>query len=64
LDRHPEQGAEWLRAGFDARLDDLYQQWQSLKISTSRFAELLGVSLWELDDLLRTRGLKQTNLPG
>jgi predicted HTH domain antitoxin len=35
-----------------------------LRISTSRFAELLGVSPWELVDLLRTRGWKTTNLPG
>jgi hypothetical protein len=60
----PEKGAEWLRAGFEARLADLYQQWQALRISTARFAELLGVSPWELDDLLQARGLKVTNLPG
>ena len=64
LDRDPAKGTEWLRAGFEARLTDLYQQWQALRISTARFAELLGVSPWELDDLLRTRGLKATNLPG
>ena len=63
LERDPEKGAEWLRAGFEARLAELYQQWQALHISTGRFAELLGVSPWELDDLLRTRGLKVTNLP-
>jgi hypothetical protein len=60
----PEKGAEWLRAGVEARLADLYQQWQALRLSTARFAELLGVSPWELDDLLRARGLKVTNLPG
>jgi hypothetical protein len=64
LDRDPEKGAEWLRAGFEARLAELYQQWQALRISTARFAELLGVSPWELDDLLRVRDLKVTNLPG
>lgn len=64
LERDPEKGAEWLRAGFEARLDELYQQWQALQISTARFAELLGVSPWELDDLLQARGLKVTNLPG
>ena len=64
LERDPEKGAEWLRAGFEACLTDLYQQWQTLRISTGRFAELLGVSPWELDDLLRARGLKVTNLPG
>lgn len=64
LERDPTKGAEWLRAGFEARLTDLYQQWQALRISTARFAELLGVSPWELDDLLRARGLKVTNLPG
>ena len=64
LDRDPAKGAEWLRAGFETRLAELYQQWQALHISTARFAELLGVSPWELDDLLQTRGLKRTNLPG
>ena len=64
LDRDPAKGTEWLRAGFEARLAELYQQWQALRISTARFAELLGVSPWELDDLLRARGLKVTNLPG
>ena len=64
LERDPTKGAEWLRAGFETRLTDLYQQWQALHISTARFAELLGVSPWELDDLLRVRGLKRTNLPG
>ena len=64
LERDPEKGAEWLRAGFEARLAELYQQWQTLRISTARFAELLGVSPWKLDDLLRARGLKVTNLPG
>jgi len=51
LDRDPAKGAEWLRAGFEARLADLYQQWQSLRISTARCAALLGVSPWQLDDL-------------
>jgi hypothetical protein len=64
LERDPDKGTEWLRAGFEARLAELYQQWQTLRISTARFAELLGVSLWELADLLRARGLKTTNLPG
>lgn len=64
LERDPERGAELLRAGFEAQLAELYQQWQALRISTSRCAELLGVSLWELADVLRARGLKATNLPG
>ena len=64
LERDPAKGTEWLRAGFEARLADLYQQWQALRISTARFAELLGISPWELDDLLRARGFKVTNLPG
>ena len=64
LERDPEKGTEWLRAGFEARLAESYQQWQTLRISTARFAELLGVSPWELADLLRARGLKTTNLPG
>ena len=62
--RDLNKGAEWLRAGFEAQLAELYQQWQSLRISTARFAELMGVNPWELADLLRTRGLKATNLPG
>jgi hypothetical protein len=64
IERDPDKGAELLRAGFEARLAELYQQWQALRISSSRFAELLGVSPWELTDLLRARGLKITNLPG
>jgi predicted HTH domain antitoxin len=64
IERDPDKGAELLRAGFEARLAELYQQWQALRISTSRFAELLGVSPWELTDLLHARGLKPTNLPG
>jgi hypothetical protein len=64
LDRDPDKGAELLRVGLEARLTELYQQWQALRISTSRFAELLGVSPWELADLLRARGWKTTNFPG
>jgi hypothetical protein len=64
LEHNPNKGAEWLRAGFEARLSELYQQWQALQLSTARFAELLGMSPWELADLLQARGLKATNLPG
>jgi len=64
LEGAPAKGAEGLRAGFEARLTELYQQWQALHISTARFAELMGVSPWKLDDLLQARGLKVTNLPG
>jgi hypothetical protein len=62
LERDPDKGTEWLKAGFEARLAELYQQWQALSISTARFAELLGVSPWELADLLRARGLKRRTL--
>jgi hypothetical protein len=44
IERDPDRGAELLRAEFDARLTELYQQWQVFRISTSRFAELLDVS--------------------
>ncbi|MBI4604357.1 MAG: hypothetical protein HY721_20550 [Planctomycetes bacterium] len=64
LDRDPAKGQEWLRAGFEARLSELYNDWQALRISTGRFAELMGISVWELNDLLLARGLKLTNLPG
>jgi hypothetical protein len=64
LGHDPDKGAELLRARFEAQLAELYQQWQALCISTSRFAELRGVSAWELADLLHVRGLKATNLPG
>jgi hypothetical protein len=64
LERDPNKGTEWLKAGFEARLAELYQQWQALQISTARFAELLGVSPLELTDLLQARDLKATNLPG
>ena len=64
LERDLDKGAELLKAGFEVRLAELYQQWQALRISTSRFAELLGVSPWELADVLGAHGLKATNLPG
>jgi hypothetical protein len=64
IERDSDMGAELPRAGFEARLAELYQQWQALRISTSRFAELLGVSPWEMTNLLRARGLKTTNHPG
>jgi hypothetical protein len=63
LERDPDKGTEWLRAGFEARLGELYQEWQTFRISTVRFAELLGLSPWELADLLHARGLRTTNLP-
>ena len=63
-ERDAGKGAELLRAWFEARLTELYQQWQAVRISTSRFAELLSVSPWELTDLLRARSLKTTNVPG
>jgi hypothetical protein len=64
LDRDPAKGTEWLRLGVEIRCREFYREWQALRISTNRFAELLGVSLWELNDLLRAHGLKLTNLPG
>jgi hypothetical protein len=64
LDRDPAKGAEWLRLGFEARFAELYHEWQALRISTCRFAEVLDISVWELNDLLRARSLKLTNLPG
>jgi hypothetical protein len=32
LERDPAKGAEWLQAGFETRLTELYQQWQALHI--------------------------------
>ena len=43
LERDPNKGTEWLKAGFEARLTEIYQQWQALQLSTARFAELLVV---------------------
>ena len=60
----PDKGAELLSAGFEARLAELYQQWQTLHSSTSLFAQLLGVSPWVMTDLLRARGTKTTHLLG
>jgi hypothetical protein len=37
LARDPAKGAEWLRAGFETHLTELYQQWQTLHISTAHF---------------------------
>lgn len=59
LARDPAKGTEWLRTGFEARLTELYQQWQTRQIPTARFAELLGVSSWELQELFQDRGLKR-----
>jgi len=64
LERDPDKGAALLKAGFEARLAELYQQWQALRISTSRWAAYLEKKTWELADVLRARGLKATNLPG
>ena len=38
-ERDPDKGAVLLKAGFEVRLAELYQQWQALRISTSRFAD-------------------------
>jgi len=64
LERDPEKGAEWLRAGFEARLAETVSAVADTPYLNGAVAELLGVSPWELDDLLRARGLKVTNLPG
>jgi hypothetical protein len=64
LERDPEQGTAWLRVGCEARLAELDQPWQTLQISTACFVELLGVSPWELDGVLHTRGFTVTHLPG
>jgi len=45
LERDPNKGTEWLKAGLEARLAELYQQWQALQLSTARFVELLGALL-------------------
>lgn len=63
LERDPAKGAEWLRAGFETRLTELYQQWQALHISTARFAELLGVSPWELERPAAGTGIKEDKPP-
>ena len=34
IERDPDKGAEILKAGFKARLAELYHQWQALRIST------------------------------
>lgn len=44
IERDPDKGTEQLKAGFEARLTELYRQWQALRSSTSRFAELLSGS--------------------
>jgi len=33
LERDPHKGTEWLKAGFEARLAEIYQQWQVLQLS-------------------------------
>ena len=53
---------ELLARGFEEKLAELYQEWKEGECSFSYMAEQLGISTWDLYDLLTRRGLRTTNL--
>jgi predicted HTH domain antitoxin len=53
---------ELLARGFEEKLAELYEEWKQGECSFGYMAEQLGVSTWDLYDLLTRRGLRTTNL--
>jgi len=53
---------ELLARGFEEKLAELYEEWKQGECSFGYMAEQLGVSTWDLYDLLARRGLRTTNL--
>lgn len=53
---------ELLARGFEEKLAELYEQFQRSECSFGYMAEQLGVTTWDLYDLLERRGLRTTNL--
>lgn len=51
-----------LAHGFEEKLAKLYEQFQRSECSLGSMAEQLGVTTWDLYDLLERRGLRTTNL--
>lgn len=54
---------ELLSLGFDAALRERYELYRRGEISFGRLAEDLGVTTWELSQLLEERGWPVYNLP-
>jgi predicted HTH domain antitoxin len=53
---------ELLARGFEEKLAELYEQFQRSECSFGYMAEQLGVTTWDLYNLLERRGLRTTNL--
>ena len=53
---------ELLARGFEEKLVELYEQFQRSECSFDYVAEQLGVTTWDLYDLLERRELRTTNL--
>ncbi len=53
---------ELLARGFEEKLAELYEQFQRGECSFGYMSEQLGVTTWDLYDLLERRGLRTTNL--
>ena len=53
---------EFLTRGFEQKLQELYEEFQRGECSLGYLADQLGLSTWEISDLLEGRGLKTTNL--
>ena len=48
--------------GFEQRLQELYAEFQQGECSLEYLAEQLGLNIWEIIDILESKGLKTTNL--
>jgi predicted HTH domain antitoxin len=53
---------ELLARGFEEKLAELYEQFQRSECSFGYMAEQLGVTTWDLYDVLERRGLRTTNV--
>jgi hypothetical protein len=53
---------ELLARGFEEKLAELYEGFQRSECSFDYMAEELGVTTWDLYDLLEQRDLRTTNL--
>jgi hypothetical protein len=53
---------ELLARGFEEKLAELYEQFQQGECSLDYMAEQLGVTTWDLYELLERQGMRTTNL--
>jgi len=53
---------EFLILGFEQKLEQLYEEFQRGESSLGYLADQLGISPWEVVELLEKRGLRTTNL--